>query len=72
MPVLHPEHAELRLFGDGRFECCGEGEAEHIAGLYRVDHTVVPQARGGVIGVALVLVFLADGRLEFLGLFLGP
>ena len=71
-PSLHPEDAEARTVLDRRFETGGEGEAQHVAGLDRVDHAVVPQARGGVVGIALVLVFLADGGLEFLRLFLGP
>ena len=43
-------------------------QSEHIARLRRVDHPVVPQPRGGVIGVAFVLVLLADRGLERFGL----
>src|SRR5687768_13646834 len=61
----HAEDAELRLLegciGRGR-----EGEAEDAASVGRIDHAVVPEARAGVVGVALALVLLADRRLELL------
>ena len=40
--------------------------------MRRVDHAVVPQAGGGVVRVALVLVLLADGRLEGFFVVLAP
>ena len=61
---LHPEHAELRPLGDRRVQRCGEGEAEHVAGLRGVDDAVVPQPRGRVPGIALRFVIVADRLLE--------
>ena len=49
-----------------------KGEAEHGAGLRGVDHAVVPQAGGGVVGVALRLVLVADRGLERLFVLGGP
>src|SRR5574343_165892 len=66
---LHPEDAELRFFG----RCIhrgGKAEAEHAAGICRIDDAIVPEARRGVVGVALRLVLLADRCLEG-GLFVG-
>src|SRR5262245_58343489 len=60
----HPEDAEAGRLGRRRIEAGGEREAEHRAGVRGVDHAVVPQARGGVIGMALLFVLLADRRLE--------
>src|SRR5262245_22921550 len=60
----HPEDAEAGRLGRRRVEAGREREAEHRAGVGRVDHAVVPQPRGGVIGMALLLVLLADRRLE--------
>src|SRR5262249_20823605 len=37
---------------------------EYCAGVDRVDDAVVPDARGGIVGMALALVLLADRRLE--------
>src|SRR5699024_5472480 len=42
----------------------GQGHGEHVAGVDGVDHTVVPQSCGGVVGAALLLVLVADGGLE--------
>ncbi|MGZ4668699.1 MAG: biotin carboxylase N-terminal domain-containing protein [Blastococcus sp.] len=47
-------------------------EAEHGAGLRGVDHAVVPEAGGGVVRVPLLLVLVADRRLERLFLLGGP
>src|SRR6185437_12769974 len=68
MEVSHPEHAEPRVL-DGRVEGRREAQGEHAARVHRIDHAVVPEAGGGVVGMALALVLLADRRLE--GLFLG-
>src|SRR5690606_37046922 len=62
----HPEDAEARFLHRG-IEAGGKGEAQHAARLGRQDDAVVPQARGGVIGVAFLLVAVADRGLE--GLF---
>src|SRR3989442_642130 len=60
LPVLlHAEDAVTRL-GQGHVGARGEGEAEDRARLQRVDHAVVPEPCGGVVGVALRLVLAAD------------
>src|SRR3546814_3545496 len=51
---------------------CRKSQPEHIARLRGVDDAIVPQARGGVIGVALILIFLADRRLEGFGFLRRP
>src|SRR4029450_8847542 len=56
----HPEDTEPGRLGRRRVETGGEREAEHRAGLRGIDHAVVPQPRGGVIGMALLFVLLAD------------
>src|ERR1041384_4945557 len=67
----HPEDAVAdrlqRGVGGG-----GQGQAEHLAGVGGVDHAVVPEACGRVVRVALVLVLVADRRLERLFVFHGP
>src|SRR5574343_487131 len=68
---LHPEDAELGFFGRGVHRG-GEAQAEHAAGVGRIDDAVVPEAGGGVVGVALGLVLLADRRLEGFFLFGAP
>ena len=40
------------------------GWGQDGAGVARVDHAVVPEAGGGVVGVPLGLVLLAQRRLE--------
>src|SRR5690606_22528852 len=60
---LHPEYAEAGRL-DGRVERGGQGQGEHLAGLRRVDHAVVPQPRAGVVGVPLALVLGEDRRLD--------
>src|SRR3954452_20070165 len=59
----HPEDAVAEL-AQRRVGARGEGETEHGAGLRGIDHAVIPEAGGGVVRVALVLVLLADRRLE--------
>src|SRR2546430_1897601 len=46
----------------------GDAQRENGACVERIDHPVVPEARGRVIGRALRLVLLADARLELLAL----
>src|SRR5450830_1096313 len=41
-----------------------QAQGQHAAGVGGVDHAVVPQAGGGVVGVALVFVLLTDRGLE--------
>src|SRR3954451_24154234 len=55
----HPEDAVAEL-AQRRVGARRQGETEHGSGLRGVDHTVVPQAGGGVVRVALLLVLLAD------------
>ena len=50
----------------------GEGEGEDGAGVDGVDDAVVPQARRGVVGVALLFVARPDGGFERFFLFSGP
>src|SRR5690606_17829844 len=60
---LHPEDAEARGFN----RCIhrgGQTQAQHPAGVGRIDDAVVPQTRAGVVGMALSLVLLTDRRLE--------
>src|SRR3954467_9979117 len=69
--MSHAEDAEVRRLL-GRVARHREREAEDAARVRRVDDAIVPEARGGVIGVALALVLLADRRLELLLLVLRP
>src|SRR5260221_4341335 len=67
----HAEDAKTRLLGrciHGR----GERHAQHAAGVGRVYDPVIPEARGGVVRMALLLVLLADRALERLLLVLRP
>src|SRR4051794_41898920 len=57
----HPEDAVAEL-AQRRVGARGEGEPEHGAGLRGIDHTVVPEAGGGVVRGALVLLLLAAQR----------
>src|SRR5690348_13823555 len=59
----HPEDAEARRL-DRCIQGGGEGEAEDAARVYRVDDAVVPETRGGVVGMALGFVLGADWRFE--------
>src|ERR1700758_5446425 len=59
----HPEDAEFRR-QDRRVQRRRERQAEYAARLRGIDHAVVPQSRGRVVGVTLRLVLRADGRLE--------
>src|ERR1700735_3646081 len=67
----HAEHAETRVL-DERIHRRRQPETEHVAGLRRVDHAIVPQARAGVIRMALRFVLVADRRFERLFLFRRP
>ena len=60
------------MLRDRRVQRGGERQAQHVAGLAGIDDAVVPQPRRGVIGIALVLVLLADRRLEGFLLFRRP
>src|SRR5882724_9003357 len=70
--LLHSEDAELRTRRDGAVQRRMEGEAENVAGLHGVDDAVVPEARTGVIGIALALIARPYGCLERLCLFRRP
>src|SRR6478672_13293561 len=63
MAGSHPEEAEggLRQRGAGDDV---ERQSQDGAGVRGVDHAVVPEAGGGVVGAALVLVLGLDGGLE--------
>src|SRR5688572_11522488 len=61
---LHAEHAETRAILDRCVETGGYGEAQHAASVGGIDDAVVPQARRGVVRVALRFVLLPDRRLE--------
>src|SRR3954464_369675 len=65
----HPEQAELRRL-DRRVRRGRQAEPKHQPRVGGIDHAVVPQPRGGVIGIALLLVLRPDRIAEFL-LFLG-
>src|SRR5215467_16384302 len=62
--TLHPEDAEPRGLGRRRIEPGGERKPQDRARVGRVDDAVVPDARGGVIGMPLAFVLLAKRRLE--------
>src|SRR5262249_23444923 len=68
--LLDREHAELGLL-DGRVVSGREGEREHRPRLRRVEHAVVPEPRGRIVGVSLELVLLPRRPLELLDLGLG-
>src|SRR3954465_5007075 len=70
-PESHPEDAVAER-AQRRVGARREGEPEHGAGLRGIDDAVVPEAGGGVVRVALVLVLLADRRLERLFLLRRP
>src|SRR5918993_3883212 len=59
----HPEDAVGRR-GHRRVRGDREPHTEDAARVDRVDHAVVPQPRGGVVGRALALVLVADRRRE--------
>ncbi|MPL74822.1 hypothetical protein SDC9_20641 [bioreactor metagenome] len=65
----HAEQAEARRFDRGA-EARLQAEREHLTGLARIDHAVVPQPRRGIERVALALEHLDRRALER-GLFLG-
>src|SRR5690349_20775670 len=56
----HSEDAVALGFRRGAVRSYMKREAEHAAGVERVDDAIVPQARGGVIGMALGFVLVAD------------
>jgi hypothetical protein len=62
--VVMRSHPEDAVAGVGHRDTGDdvEGEAEHVAGLRGLDHAVVPEPRGGVVGAALAFVLVADGR----------
>src|SRR5215213_8373499 len=56
---LHSEHAKAGFLDRG-VEGGGDAKREHSAHVDRVNHAVVPQAGGRIIGMALRLVLLPD------------
>src|ERR1700738_2067341 len=60
----HPGEAEAGGLGRRRVEAGGERQPKHHARVGGVDDAVVPNTRGGVIGMALTLVLRADRRFE--------
>src|SRR3712207_4064488 len=71
-PPSHPEHAEARVLGNGCVQARRESETQHVARLDRIDDPVVPQPCGRIISIALILVALADRRLEGFGFLRTP
>src|ERR1041384_7483226 len=67
----HSKNAE-----PGFLDRCVEGrrerERQRAASLPGRDHSVVPKPRGGVVGMALLLILVEDGSLEVLFLLLAP
>src|SRR4051812_7883896 len=65
-PQRPPSHAEDAVADvlERRVGAGGQGQTQHGAGVGGVDDAVVPEPGGGVVGVSLVLVLLADRRLE--------
>src|SRR5215813_2525129 len=61
----HPEQAEFRRL-DRRSGRSRQAKPQHEARVGGIDHAVVPQPRGGVIGIALLFVLRADRLAEFL------
>src|SRR4051794_13216382 len=61
----HPEQAELRRF-DRRIGRSRKAKTKHQPGIGGIDHAIVPEARGGVKGIALLFVLGADRLAEFL------
>src|SRR5580692_6097343 len=59
-PPLHPEDAEAGGLARRRVEAGGERQRKHHARIGGIDDAVIPDARGGVIGMALTLVLRAD------------
>ncbi len=52
---LHPEYAETGcIVPDGRIQGRGQPQAQHIAGLGRIEDAVIPQVGSAVIGIALL------------------
>src|SRR5579885_3805406 len=68
---LHPKHPEARL-RHRRIERRRERQRQHTARLRRRDDAVVPEPRRSVVRIALGFVLIADRRLEFFFLDLGP
>src|SRR5437868_5258540 len=68
----HAEQAETRLSRYRGIERRGKGQSQTITRLSRIDHAIVPQPRCRVIGIAFVLIFLADRRFECLRLLRRP
>src|ERR687897_23110 len=66
----HPEYAVARLF-ERRVRGSGETQSQDHPGVHRVYNAVVPEPRGGVVGVPFRLVLLEDGPLELLALLVG-
>src|SRR6185437_7487760 len=61
----HAEEAEARLFLR-RVAHGGERESQNPPRFERIDHAIVPKARGSAVGMALALVLLADRLFESL------
>ena len=66
--LLHPVDAEFDR-RDGGIQRHGQPQPQHVAGLHRVEHAVVPQAGAAVIGVPLGFVLGQDGIDDRLFLF---
>src|SRR5207247_10776048 len=68
---LHSKNAESRLL-DRRVEGRRNRKRQDAARFLRRDHSDVPKARRGIVGMSLPLVLVEDGALEVLFLLLAP
>src|SRR5271157_5107104 len=68
---LHPEYPKPHyIVPDGGVQCGGYGKPQDIAGVRRVEDTVIPQVRCAVVGITLHLGGIHNGlpdSLFFLG-----
>src|SRR5262249_43382487 len=69
--TLHPEDAEAHV-GYRSVERRRQRQGEDVPRLRGIDDAIVPQARGGVVGIALGFVFLERGALELALLLRAP
>ena len=60
---LHSKDAKALFFQRG-IQCHRKGQAEHFAGVDGINDAVVPEAGGGVIGIAFGFVLLEDRGFE--------
>src|SRR3990167_2504765 len=61
--ALHAEDAETGRLDRG-VEAGRQRQGKNVAGLWRVDDAVIPEAGAGIVGVALMLVLLKNWLLD--------